>query len=57
MKTSKYNYYIDCNNKFLFFNGLSKNYFEVSEENHESFRQILMHPNDMPSNILTFYQE
>ena len=46
MKTSKYNYYIDCNNKYLFFNGLSKNYFEVSEENHESFRQILMHPND-----------
>lgn len=44
MKTSIYNYFIPHKGRHVFFNGLSKKFFLVSEENHEEMEQIVRHP-------------
>lgn len=44
MKASKYNYFIPYKGKHLFFNGVSKCFFMVSDENHKEMEKIVSHP-------------
>ncbi len=55
MKTSRYNYYLPYKEgKYIFFNGLTKRFFTVSENNYNKFRTILSNPNDYLSKYSTF---
>lgn len=44
MKTSDYNYFIPYRGKHIFFNGISKRFFIVSDENHEAMEDVVRHP-------------
>lgn len=44
MKTSRFNYYIPYKGRYLFFNGMSKHFFFVSEKNYETFLDVVSHP-------------
>lgn len=46
MKTSKYNYYIPYGDKHIFFNGITKRFFLVSESNKDKFIDIIEHPDN-----------
>lgn len=41
MKASKYNYYIPYEDKHIFFNGITKRFFLVSENNKDKFIDII----------------
>lgn len=44
MKTSRYNYFIPYGGKHIFFNGLTKRFFFVSNKNHLRFIDIITNP-------------
>lgn len=44
MKSSKFNYFIPHKGKYIFFNGMSKRFFFVSEKNYATFLDVVSHP-------------
>lgn len=44
MKSSAYNYFIAYKDKYIFFNGISKQFFVVSDQNHEAIEDVVRHP-------------
>lgn len=57
MKASKYNYFIPYKGKHLFFNGLSKCFFMVSDENHEEMEKIVCHPEEYKDQYADFIKK
>lgn len=57
MKASKYNYFIPYKGKHLFFNGLSKCFFMVSDENHEEMENIVCHPEEYKDQYADFIKK
>lgn len=57
MKTSKYNYFIPYKGEYIFFNGLSKCFFMVSEENHEEMEKIVCHPEEYKDQYADFIKK
>ncbi len=46
MKSSNYNYIIPYKGKFIFFNGITRRFFDVSAENLHRFERVLNNPDD-----------
>lgn len=44
MKSSKFNYFIPHKGKYIFFNGMSRRFFFVSEKNYATFLDVVSHP-------------
>lgn len=57
MRPSKYNYYIPYKGKYLFFNGISKKFFMVSNEHHKDIEHIICHPELYKKQYASFIQK
>lgn len=54
MKPSKYNYIVPNEGKYIFFNGITEAFFEVSEDKLETYEEIISNPTEYLNSFNSF---